>query len=329
VNIFDIQKFECVDITNFSYPQPWYIGDSPKVIEFLFLHTRYDKGRRFLCTVPIGKSGRYDESKIKWLAKIEKGHYQLSEPFHSPKTTLKPSKIGTCFNFHPDPVGLNARTNIYYMETRDNGETWVTGNGKDLKLPLIEKLNLALVVDYEEHGLLVYLKDMTFDSKGNPILLYLTSPTYQSGPTDPLRIWTTAYWNGDHWRVSPSPEISKKMNQTTDIDSIITSDSNYDMGSLYVENEDLWRIIAPTNTGPQPFNPGGEVTVWESTDKGLHWKTVSSITKNSHNNHTYIRRPLHAHPEFIGFWADGNPRKKSKSSLYYYNMNRAKVKKME
>ena len=48
-----------------------------------------------------------------------------------------------------------------------------------------------------------------------------------------------ARWNGNNW----------------DIDPAFTSDSNYDMGSLYIEADDLWRIIAPTSLGPQPYNP--------------------------------------------------------------------------
>jgi len=90
------------------------------------------------------------------------------------------------------------------------------------------------------------------------------------------------------------------------------------MRSLYIE-EDKWVIIGPTATGPQAFNPGGEVQLWESRDQGLTWKKTRDMTFNSERNHTYVRRPLHAHPDFYAFWADGHGRKPSESLLYFAN----------
>jgi hypothetical protein len=117
------------------------------------------------------------------------------------------------------------------------------------------------------------------------------------------RTWTTARWTGAAW----------------DIQGSIVSDNNYDTGSLYVESEDLWRIIGPTQVGPQPFNPGGEVAMWTSADRGRTWKMVRQMTKGSKYNHTYVRRPVNAHPDFYGFWADGHGRKPSDSRLYFCN----------
>ncbi len=37
--------------------------------------------------------------------------------------------------------------------------------------------------------------------------------------------------------------------------------------------EDDWRIIGPTETGPQPFNPGGEIAMWTSRDQGRELAT--------------------------------------------------------
>ncbi len=34
-------------------------------------------------------------------------------------------------------------------------------------------------------------------------------------------------------------------------------------------------------------------------------------------NHTYVRRSLNAHPDFIAIWADGHGRKPSLSNLYF------------
>ena len=37
------------------------------------------------------------------------------------------------------------------------------------------------------------------------------------------------------------------------------------------------------------------------------WHKGSSLTPNATHNHTYVRRPLNAHPNFYALWADGNP----------------------
>ena len=96
-----------------------------------------------------------------------------------------------------------------------------------------------------------------------------------------------------------------------------TSNSNYDHGSLYIEPDGTWRVIAPTTAGPQPFNPGGEMVMWTSSDEGKSWLRVKQLTHDSPRNHTYARRPLNASPDFYALWADGNPRQPSESSLYF------------
>ncbi len=98
-----------------------------------------------------------------------------------------------------------------------------------------------------------------------------------------------------------------------------TSDNNYDMGSLYLEDKGVWRIIAPTEPGPQQYNPGGEVAMWISRDQGRTWSKAKQLTANSLMNHTYVRRPVDAHPDFYAFWADGHGREPSASRLYFCN----------
>ena len=89
------------------------------------------------------------------------------------------------------------------------------------------------------------------------------------------------------------------------------------MGSLYIEGQGKLRIIAPTQTGPQPFNPGGEVAMWTSRDSGNTWKPAGQLTAGSPRNHTYVRRPVNAHEDFYALWADGHGRKPSESDLYF------------
>lgn len=288
---YDIDSFELVQETNFSYPQPWYIRDEG----FLFLHTRYLQSHRYLYWMTSRDGIRWSEPKP--LAVIALGHYQIS--WRCGK------KVGTAFNYHPEqhPPGDMRRTNLYYLETDDFGKTWKNAQGKAVALPLDAVSNAALAHDYESENLRVYMKDLAFDGDGNPVILYLTSLGAATGPENDPRTWTTARWTGEQW----------------DIRSAMVSDNNYDSGCLHIESDGTWRIIGPTETGPQPYNTGGEMAVWTSADRGSSWIKERMVTGNSPYNHTYARRPVHAHPDFYALWADGHAREVSESRLYFCN----------
>jgi len=283
---YDVDAFERVWTTNFSYPQPYYLQGQG----FLFLHTKYVGGRRFLYDMTSSDGRAW--SQPQQYAAIEQGHYQVSG--------TDGKKVGTAWNFHPAPQGLNWRTNLYYLETADCGRTWQTAAEKTVHPPLTQIGNDALVHDYQAEGLKVYIQDVAFDQAGRPVILFLTSRGHQSGPKNDPRTWRTARWTGREWEIRGS----------------IVSQNNYDVGALYVERDDLWRIIGPTEPGPQPYNTGGEIAMWTSTDHGASWQKIKQLTRGSQYNHTYCRKPIHAHPDFYAFWADGHGRKPSTSRLY-------------
>lgn len=288
VEPYDIEGFEMVLETNYSYPQPWYIPGKG----FLFLHTYYKGGRGLNWSTSADGSTWSDR---KPLAHIEDGHYQVSWPCGE--------RVGTAFNLHPKGLGLNFRTNLYYVETSDLGATWRTADGQIVETPLTTVANPALVHDYQSEGLKVYLADMIFDAQGRPIILYVLSKGWEPGPKNGPRTWTVAHWTGSEWLRH----------------SVTESDNNYDMGSLYVEPDGVWRIIGPTEAGPQAYNPGGEIAVWESRNEGVTWTKARQLTHDSRLNHTYVRRPVNAHPGFCGLWADGHGRQPSESRLYFYD----------
>ncbi len=296
---YDITEFELVNatkmengkevpITNFSYMQAWHVSGKG----FICFFTRYGyPAARTICFMTSPDGAKW--SQWSRLAAIAQGHYQVS--------ASDGKKAGAAFNFHPEEKGLNWRTNLYYIETTDFGKSWQTVDGKILTLPLIDVKNPALIHDYEAEGLNVYMKDIRFDKKGLPVILFVTSKGYEAGPENDPRTWTTAHWTGRKWDVKPA----------------FVSDNNYDMGSLYIEDDGIWRIIGPTETGPQPYNPGGEMAMWISKNQGKTWEKVKQLTKDSERNHTYARRPVNAHPEFYAIWADGHGRKPSESVLYF------------
>lgn len=282
---YSIERFELVLTTNFSYGQPWYFTGQG----FLFLHTRYGKdGVRNLYCMTSADGYKWDDPvqlTTDW------GHYQISQP--------NGTAMGTVFDYHPG--GVDHRTNLYYTQTTDFGKTWTTVDGKDLKLPVGDPHSPCLVHDYEADGLMVYIKDLQYDLEGRPVILFLTSKgataVLENGP----RVWRTARWTGSDWEIR----------------RVTTSDHNYDHGSLYIEPDGTWRVIAPTDPGPQDYDTGGEMVLWIGRDEGRSWKRVKSVTTGSALNHTYARRPVNAHPEFYAFWADGDARKPSDSSLYF------------
>lgn len=308
---YDIDQFERVNATkeengiemplnNFSYLQSWYQPGKGFLNLFTHYETNvvkgYPKKPRRTISYMSSKDG------IEWsqwhdLAAIEEGHYQTSGQAGN--------KIATTFNFHPimaEEAGLNYRSNLYYLQTTDLGKTWQTADGKDIELPVREINNPALVKDYFSQGLNVYINDLSFDAAGNPVILYITSKGYEAGPEKGPRAWYTARWDKGNWEIRP----------------VTVSDNNYDMGSLYIEKDGTWRIIAPTADGPQLFNTGGEIVMWVSNNKGRTWQH-KQMTRNSQYNHSYPRKPVNANPDFYAFWADGHGRKKSQSSFYFSN----------
>ncbi|HEY3395315.1 MAG TPA: BNR-4 repeat-containing protein [Lacipirellulaceae bacterium] len=291
---YSIDEYERVARTNFSYSQPWHAHASG----FMFLHTRYTSGRRLLHWMTSADGREWSASAQ--LAAIEQGHYQIS--------SQNGRRIATAFNFHPKRGGLNARTNLYYLETADMGATWCTATGDIVTTPLTEVRNPALVEDFEAEGKLVYLKDISFDIAGRPVILFLCSQGYAPGPAAGERIWFTAHWTGDKW-------VRRRF---------AASDHNYDFGSLYID-DGRWQIIAPTDAGPQPGMTGGEMVLWISRDEGRTWTKQKQLTQNSQLNHTYSRRPVDAHPEFYALWADGNPLERSESRLYFTDREGSQV----
>ena len=289
---YSIDHFDLMWTGNYSYPQPWHM----KGQGWLMMHTYYTKGRTLSMMTSV--NGR-DWTERRLLSRMDQGHYAVTRPYGA-------EKVGMAFNYHPKEKGLNWRTNLYYLESDDMGATWKTIQGEVVETMITDKNCPAMVQEYQSQKRNVYLKDITYDNDGNPIILYLTSGGYESGPKNMPRIWQTARWTGDTWDIQGKE---------------IVSDNNYDMGSLYVESKRSWKIIAPTEVGPQPYNPGGEVALWLSNDQGQTWTMKRQMTQGSDYNHTYVRRPVNADKDFYGFWADGHGRKPSDSRLYFCNAN--------
>ena len=150
----------------------------------LFAQTIYLARANYFQTSPDGRE--WTEPRL--LSLFGEGHYQISEPCGT-------KKFGSAFNYHPPGKGLNWRTNLYYMETCDFGQTWQNAAGTPLDIPLSDTDNPALVEEYESKGRNVYMKDVAFDADGHPVILCLTSGGWsRAGKRSPHR--QTARWTG-------------------------------------------------------------------------------------------------------------------------------------
>lgn len=283
---YSVDAFELVATEELTYPQVWRFPGQG----FLHLFTKYTRGRELY--METSRDGRVWSDDRK-LVGIE-GHYQVS--------CRRGGTLVSAFMRHPGG-NVDKRTDLYVMMTRDRGRTWTTVRGDALDMPLTEPVNPALVRAYSNEGLNVYINDVNFDARGRPIVLYVTSRGAEPGPANDPRTWTVAHWAGSEWRFH---EVTR-------------STHNYDMGSLYVEPRGVWRVIGPTEPGPQPTCTGGEMAAWTSTDEGRSWAKAAGLTRNSPYNHSYARRPLDADPDFYALWADGHGLEPSPSRLYFTN----------
>lgn len=290
VKPYDISAFEHVQTREMTYPQPMYVEGSG----FFHFFTQYVGVRQlFFETSPDG----YTWSKISHLADIKgpgekhSGHYQISGHCGD--------RVVTFFSRHIDG-NCDKRTNLYYLQTTDFGKTWTTADGKALAIPIRDADSPSRIVECESQGKNVYVKDVNFDEKGNPIALYVVSGGHRPGPQNGPREWYVSHWDGKAWKQH----------------YITSSTHNYDMGSLWVEGG-LWRVIAPTGDGPFRWGAGGEVVAWESRNQGKKWKRAITYTKDSPRNHTYVRRPVNAKDPFYAMWTDGNPERITRCYLYF------------
>ncbi len=288
---YGIHDWERLPDWEFTYPQPWWFdGDG-----LFFTYTRYTAGRELYFRT--SRDGITWEAEQK-LAGIG-GHYQTSDQVGD--------RILTSFNRHPGG-NVDRRTDLYYMETADMGETWTTADGTPLAIPLTAANNPARIRNYStnadpDDNALVYICDMTADEEGRPVILYITSKNHQPGPGGNPRFWKIARWTGTEWLFH---EVAPALH-------------NYDMGSIYIEEDGIWKIIAPIGAGPQYWGTGGEVEVWTSTNQGVTWQKQRAVTSDSERNHSYSRRPRNAHPDFYSYWADGDADSFSASELWFTN----------
>ncbi len=305
--------------TNFSYANPWWIKGQGLVM----LHVKYHSWSERTLAWLSGRADAQAPGGFRWtprqtLADVEQGHYGVSW------RTPDGSSVGVALNFHPnqkvgqsDKTGLDSRTNLYFLSRTGLDQPWTTITGQPIDATPSTRAQLApaLVYDYLAEGKLVYLKELRYDTAGQPVIVYLTSRDYRPGMGGAGRMFHAARWDGNHWIIR----------------DIASTDHNYDHGTLLIESaeagsqDETWRFVAPLGPGPQPGQTGGEMRMLISHDRGATWATSHRYTGISGVNHTYARPVLDAHRDLVALWADGHANQPSPSHLYFTNRDGSSV----
>ncbi len=295
---YSIESFTRVTEEEMTYPQPWWHESRG----FFHFFTKYTGVRELYYETSLDGVEWTDDVKLAGIVEpgaTKSGHYQLSG--------RRGDVVCTFFNRHPDGV-VDKRTDLYYAQSVDWGQTWTTIEGERLDLPMTTVDCGARLIDYQSLGRNVYLKDLSFDESGYPVCLDVTSLGHEPGPHNGPREWMVTRYDGQQWRTS----------------RVCESDHNYDMGSLYIQGSQ-WMVVGPTDSGPQVHQGGGEMVRWVSVDAGETWTRERSLTQGSRFNHNYARRPERARDPFFSFWADGDPTGFSESRLYFCNEEGTRV----
>ncbi len=286
---YSIDAFELVREIEMISPQPWRVNDKG----FIMVYSKLSKGLDIWCASGSdGKSWPVDNKLVSM-----GGNLQISD--------IHEGIIVTVFNYFPRG-DIDGQTNLYCLQSDDMGETWKTIDGKPVNIPLTDKNNEALIKNFEQDGKQVYLSDIDFDSDGNPVILAIISSSRVPGPGS--RDWFVISRKDGDWNFK----------------KVCESSHNFDRGSIHIEGSE-WKLIGPTEPGPQESGTGGEVALWVSRNGGTDWQKVTFVTKNSINNNSFVRHPVNAQKDFYALWTDGNADELSKSYLYFTNEKCDKV----
>ena len=106
----------------------------------------------------------------------------------------------------------------------------------------------------------------------------------------------------------------------------------YDGGSLAIFADNDFRVYGPT-TASQPYEDGGEIDEWQSTDGGKTWTNTKRLTSGSKYSHNHVKTVFnHQRGDFRVFWSYGDARKPPETrdvDLYWYGEAMQAPKKMD
>jgi len=202
------------------------------------------------------------------------------------------------------------RYHVFYACSDDGGYTWRKSNATKYELPITEPTSERIFEsDVPDRG--VWLKDIQLDSKGSPYILFIDGNTLTYDC-----LWRVAVCSGGKWAIH---QIAK-------------CDHMYDAGSLVFLADDDLRAYLPT-TPAQPYQDGGDIDEWQSTDGAKSWTNTKQITSGSEYSHNHVKTVFnHQKGDFRVFWCYGDARYAPETrdvELYWYGEALPGPKKMD
>jgi hypothetical protein len=174
------------------------------------------------------------------------------------------------------------RYNVYYARSDDGGRTWERSDGREYELP-IDEPQAEKLFDSAEHG--VWLNDIQLDSRGTPCILFVDGDV-----TNYRCSWKVAGLTSSGWTMS----------------DVAQSDHMYDAGGLVILADDDFRIWGATGVS-QPYEDGGEIEEFRSTDHGVTWTKTNPLTTGSRYSHNHVKTVFnHRKDAFRVIWSYGD-----------------------
>ena len=288
---YDIGEWQAMGpvVARSSYPQPWQLRPGEITVLYRGGGT-HDATESMVQSIDGGKT--WSEPRHIVATPPANGCYAVSVA----ETGAYPRRVHLAWSVTRGKWW--ERYHVYYAYSDDGGDTWKRSDGKPYDLPVTEEASdMIFESDVPDRG--VWLKDIQLDSKGNPYILFIDANTltYEC-------VWRVARLAAGKWTFH----------------EVATSDHMYDAGALVFLADDV-RIYAPT-TPSQPYQDGGEIDEWQSTDGGATWAKTKQLTAGSKYSHNHVKAVYNgSQPDFRVFWCYGdanNPPETRDVHLYWY-----------
>ena len=300
---FDISQWTPMGVVagNSSYPQPWQL----KKDEITVLYRTGGTHNATESCVRSHDGGKtWSEPETIASSPPKNGFYAVSIA----ETGEYPRRVHMAWSVTRDDWWQ--RYHVYYAYSDDGGYTWKKSDGSTCELPITEpKSERIFESDVPDRG--VWLKDIQLDSKGNPYVLFVDGNTLTYDCA-----WRVAACADGKWGIH---EIAR-------------CDHMFDAGSLVFLADDDLRVYLPT-TPAQPYEDGGDIDEWQSTDSGKTWCKTKAITSGSEYSHNHVKTVFnHQNGDFRVFWCYGDakvPPETRDVDLFWYGEELPSPKKMD
>lgn len=268
---------------SFSDPQPWYQGQRG----FLLL-CYVNKEDRCLPAMTTSRDG------IQWAEPVVLADLGGRHCFVAGRHK---DKIGLVFNRSLDKDHPDLYTDLYYLESRDWGQSWHSADGRKIELPIEQVDHFSRMRDYCSMKRITSIKDVNFDRMGNPTVLYMSTFAPEVRGRRLRKTWYTARWFRQWYTTG-----------------LIMSDHIGDSGCLLIDERMNWTLLATTDPGLCEGMAGGDVVMWLSRDQGRSWYR-GTLTEKRHC--WGIRRAWPASAEMTAMWLGADIDDFQGATIYY------------